>query len=167
MATAERIQPVYFRNKEIFPGFVRIELLLTSWEVCESVANVTGPDNVEGAMVIRGIWRIYTASADARVKLLTTGLSLRHKSVTLLDETPTSKNMKDKPETEKITVSNLPLKVDNDDIKTFPTSYSKVKLVSDIKYGNCRTPSGDMTSCNNGTRYCYAECPVGNIPRKQ
>ena len=101
MATADRIQPVYFRNKEIIPGYVRKELLLTSWEVCESVANSIGPDNVEGAMVIRGIWRIYTASADARVKLLTTGLTLRHKSVTLLDEISTSKNMKDKPETEK------------------------------------------------------------------
>lgn len=129
------------------------------------MAKVIGPEKVEGAMVIRGIWRIYTASADVRLKLLTTGISLRYKSVTLLDELPTSRNMTEKPETEKITVSNLPLELDNKDIQTFLTSFTGVKLVSDVKYGNCRSPSGDLTDYKNGTRYCYAECPVGTIPR--
>ena len=52
-------------------------------------------------------------------------------------ELPTSRNMTEKPDTEKITISNLPLEINNEDIQTFFTSFSGVKLVSEVKYGNC------------------------------
>lgn len=112
-----RISPIFFKHRDVVPRYVRVELILTTFEVCTAACNVIDEEMIDGAQCINGIWRIYTKSKNARAELLTHGINLRGKSISLLDENPLgNRNRQGEQLTEKITTGKLPLDVDNDKI---------------------------------------------------
>lgn len=59
-SNSNKVKPIFFKNKDILIGYVRPELMLSAWEVCEAAGKVIERHNVEGAQLIKGIWRVYT-----------------------------------------------------------------------------------------------------------
>lgn len=164
-SNSNKVKPIFFKNKDILIGYVRPELMLSAWEVCEAAGKVIGRHNVEGAQLIKGIWRVYTRTIQARVSLLTKGMSLRNKFAMLMDDLPVILNRNERPKCDKITIKDVPLDVDSDCIKKLLESVKGVKVASEIMFGYCRIPEGGWSDYKSGDRYCYVEQPVPNIPR--
>ena len=74
-------KPLFLKEKDL-PYEVPVHELCTRCEL------VGGKDSVEGAQVIKGLWRIFVKTEDARVLLLMEGISMRGHAVTLSDTDP-------------------------------------------------------------------------------
>ena len=86
---------------------------LTTLEMCRAAEAITGPGKIEGAQPIRGLWRIYCLSQEARIALLTEKIHLRGLTVDVYDRNPFSR-----PEGENtyLAVHDIPLSYDNNEI---------------------------------------------------
>ena len=111
-----RILPLFFKNDSIIPKGSKQDQI-RPYEVCNAVAQVIGSVSVDGAQQIRNLWRIYIKSNEARIKLLTEGLTIRQKFLQLYDKNPyTTRNTEDGNPTVRITVADIPLSFDNESI---------------------------------------------------
>lgn len=54
---------------------------------------VVAREHIDGAQNIKGTWHIYMKDINARVELLTKGISLRHKAIRLYDKNPVATNI--------------------------------------------------------------------------
>ena len=67
---------------------------------------------------------------------------------------------RDPTQVEKVTIQDLPLNVDNKDIKALIQSFPVVKLIGGIRYGTAKDPDGKWSNFKNGDRFCYIEAPM-------
>ena len=139
--TLLNINPVYFFHKEAMPEIVRNENELSSFEVCMSVANIIDESLIEGAQKVGGLWKIYLCDPKARAVLLSNGLSIRHRSINLYDENPYSMKRRYEGQTEKVTIQDLPLSIDNEDVYNLISSYPGCKIIGDVKYSRAKKSS--------------------------
>ena len=92
-STSSRVEPVFFLSSEV-PQ--HDNNWLSKYEICKAVSAVVGDPNpedaeksvVDGAQKIGNQWRIYLLDAEARVVLLSNGITLRSQQVTLKTGTP-------------------------------------------------------------------------------
>ena len=87
-------------------------------EVCYAVCDIILSDkHVEGAQWKGGLWRVYLTNVEARLQVLSTGVSLRE-AVTLRDKNLYVMKLGNKPvETTRVFVRIIPLSYDNNEIE--------------------------------------------------
>ena len=155
---ATTVEPLYCKQTDI-PKSPKAEFV-RPLELCEAMAKSIGSSNVDGAQPIRGLWRLYTKSKEARVELLIKGIHLRGLSVPLYETNPFSTNTNDpNDKREKILIKDLPLSVDNTCIEDFLGEFSHVQVQTDIRYSRERKDDY-LTNYRNGDRYLYATAPI-------
>ena len=164
--TLLNINPVYFCHKEAMPEIVRNENELSSFEVCMSIANIIDESLIEGAQKVGGLWKIYLCDPEARAVLLSNGLSIRHRSINLYDENLYSMKRRYEGQTEKVTIQDLPLSIDNEDVYNLISSYPGCKIIGDVKYSRAKNPAGGWSNFKNGDRFCYLKAPIATPPPK-
>lgn len=152
---------MFFMHKDVISQQSRQAQELRPYEVCVTAAVLIGERNVEGAQNVHGIWRIYVNSRESRVELLTKGLALRHKNIPLFEKNPKSTN-NDNPgvKAEKITIKDMPLSMDNNEIEVFLACKDGVILTSTIRDAHERNDDGELTHYKNGDRFVYAQSPI-------
>ena len=158
--TLLNINPVYFFHKEAMPEIVRNENELSSFEVCMSIANIIDESLIEGPQKVGGLWKIYLCDPEARAVLLSNGLSIRHRSINLYDENPYSMKRRYEGQTEKVTIQDLPLSIDNEDVYNLISSYPGCKIIGDVKYSRAKNPAGGWSNFKNGDGFCYLKAPI-------
>ena len=85
VAALERTAPVSFINKNL-PGVE--EKNVTVSEICQAAERTSGLESMDGAQRIRGLWRLYPKTEEARMTLVTSGLVLRGTTVIPGDTNP-------------------------------------------------------------------------------
>jgi ribA/ribD-fused uncharacterized protein len=158
------IKPVYIKNSELQTDK---SSKITDYELYESIHNKVG-DTIHCIQLERDLWRIYLKSSDSRTTLVHEGFEIRSISAQVYDSNPYSTRAKNpKDVVLKITISGLPLSVDDSAIAEMLNSFD-VYVKSEIKYEHIRHPvTHRMTSVLNGNRFLYI-APLSNnrsLPR--
>jgi len=148
MESAGGATPVFCKARDV--GNV------SSVDLCQAMAAVVGKERVLGAQKIRGVWRLYISSEEARVELIAQGLEINAVSVVLYPENPYSQRSGEKKETIKITVKDIPLSYSNDEVESLLKSLG-AKLEGSVQYSKARDSKGKLTDFLNGDRFVFAD----------
>jgi len=149
------IPPLYLSEKDIF-GRIQAANPLTGWEICKAMGHVIQEKDIDGAQLVRGVWRLHTNNQSARIILLAHGVTLRQRHTILKDSDPSIQN---DIQSEKINIRHLPMSITNDEIETYLRGKG-VKLLTPVKDAYIRDDNGLMTRFRNGDRFAYAEAPI-------
>jgi ribA/ribD-fused uncharacterized protein len=152
-------EPLFFRSSDL-PTNQGITPLL----ICDTLSDIIDSRLIEGAQNIHGLWRIYVKSIEARTTLLTRGINLQGHHITFKDKNPRLTDSSARGTVEKIVIRDLPLSVDNEQIRELLKTFPQVKLTSPIKYSHERRQDDNtLTKYKNGDRFFYAEHPITPI----
>ncbi|MEW8547307.1 MAG: hypothetical protein AB2693_27685 [Candidatus Thiodiazotropha sp.] len=157
------VKPVFFTEFDFF-GQKRVDkgLWLSNEEVFKAIRCQIKVESILGVQRIRGgLWRLYTASNEDRVKLLSNGISLRNKTVVLKGTNPYKH---DNDENLKLRVCDLPLSAD-DSIITQALLMKNYEIVGDVTKEKLRV-DGKLTNCNTGDRFVYIKRPSEPLHRE-
>lgn len=165
--SADFCVPVFFKN----PDFIQIsdykDEALVAIKIGEAATTVVG-DHIEGVQPIGRLWRIYPKNLQARVKLLTQGISLNGNHIPLLDLNPFKVGEEDKDSQGalvRITIHGIPLSVCNSVIKNY-LAEKQVVLTGDVKYAYHRHPiTNKLTNFKSGSRFAFASAIPSALPR--
>ena len=173
MKMASDVQPLYLKHSELSKHGDTILAI----HICNAVTRVTNARNLEGVQKINNLWLIFFNDKATRLEVYNKGdilISGNHYSI--YDENPytsfqTTQNAEKPPnqqiiKNDKLTIRNVPMWVDNTEVKTMLESHS-IKLVSTIRYGMVRDEDGQLTSFKNGERFVYVKPFDPPIPRRQ
>ena len=129
-------------------------------ELCRACEKAAGPQSMDGAQRIGGLWRLYPANMAARTSLLMSGIALRGLQVSLLDTNPFFIKGGDGSEvkTTRVSISDIPLSYANSVIEETLLKLG-CKLMSVLKYECDRDERGKLTRWRNGRRFAYVELP--------
>ena len=108
-----------------------------------------------------GIFRFAPKSEEARIKILTDGISVRGKKVFLMDKNP----RREDNEGIRLMIFDLPFSYDNEAIKR-NLEGEGIKCMSEVKKEMLRSPRGGLTDWESGDRYVYIQKPEKPIKRK-
>lgn len=140
--------PIYLKHSDV--ASTRGNILIT---IC-SAANRVANNQIFGATQSNGIWTIYIKSLEARVNLLTRGLTIDNHQVKLYDSNPYKRSQGEI--NEKIIFRGLPLEFENSHILNFLKRYEHIQTRSQIVYARERDERIDSFSPYlNGERYVY------------
>ena len=160
------VLPVFIRERDIV---MSENQSMKPYEMSKLVADCVTFENIEGCQRIGNLWRIYLLSSEARIKILTDGLTVDNQQVTVHASNPyvTGNSDPSKP-TVKITVKDIPLSFNNTEIKEMLQDLG-AELTGEIRYGLIRDDEGKLTSMKNGDRFVYAyemKLKQSPLPRK-
>ena len=136
----------------------------TSYQICIAASKTVGRDGVLGAQLIGSLFRIYLSNAEARVALLSKGLSLEGRTIEVCSQNPFSVrdgSGEEIPST-RLTVSDLPISVSNEALES-ALSKKGLKLRSKLKMEGIRDPQGKLTEWLSGRRYTWIDLPKASI----
>ena len=136
-------------------------------ELCRACEKAAGPQSMDGAQRIGGLWRLYPANMAARTSLLMSGIAIRGLQVSLLDTNPFLIKGGDGSEvkTTRVTISDIPLSYANSVIEETLVKLG-CKLMSVLKYECDRDERGKLTRWRNGRRFAYIELPKEPLTRE-
>ena len=148
-------QPVFLLRRELPPisnSNERYETL----EICLAAERVCGSETTLGAQDIRGLWRGYPLSRQARNQLLLAGGCLRGHRVQVYGQNPfilSEQNGVEIPST-KLWISDIPLLCANEDIES---ALSRLGIVLRSKLIQEKTRNGDgkLTRFFTGRRFVF------------
>ena len=150
MATADVVQPVFMKAKDIPHD-------LSPFDICEAITQTVHKSKLDGLQLINNVWQIYVKDKQTRLELcVKTSVVIHGKRVKLYDGDPFKGGDNNRRQLDKLTVKNLPLYVDNEEITKF-LQQQGVAASSSIKYGLFRDNNGQFTSYKNGDRFVYVE----------
>ena len=134
--------------------------------IVTAACKIVGNGNVVGVQRVNSLWLIYLKDRTSRLQLYTKGnIVVKGKLIQLYDENPfTTRNQQQR--NEKLTIKNLPLSVNNEDIKAM-LQEKNIQLASAIRYGYIRDHDGQFTQYRSGDRYVYVKPFNPPIDRKQ
>lgn len=160
----KRVEPVFFLNSEVYQEAGK---WLDTLEVCMAVCEVVSDDNyVEGAQRIGGLWRVYLTNLEARVQLLSTGISIRGCQIMLKDKNPFINAVgREDVDTTRVYARNIPLSYDNGEIEKALKSKG-VQILSQVRYVRARTKEGKLTNFKTGDRFLDIVTPEEPLPKK-
>ena len=130
------------------------------YDICTAAEKVSGPGTIDGATCISGLWRIYPLTDVARVTVLTKGIVLGNKTVTLENTNPFSFR-RDGVESQgtRLSISNLPFSYSNEAVAKNLVS-AGLKLRSQILFEKARGPDRLLTDWRNGRRFVWIDLPA-------
>lgn len=148
--------PVFIKNRGIPNSDVNRPTCL---EICLAAERVAGRDSIVGAQDIKGLWRIYPATKEARNTLLIKGMVIRDVSVELSDTNPYSirDDGIEKPST-KVYIDGIPISVANSEIEHSLLRLG-CELRSDIKHERARDRDNKLTRFLTGKRFVFITVP--------
>ena len=150
-----KIKPLYFKAKDV-PS------QLTTLEICREAERIAGVGQLEGAQIIRGLWRIYFKSEEAREKLQLEGISLKGVSVELYATNPF---LQPQTDGQYVEVHDMPLSYDNNEIARWLNTHG-FQAASEIKHKYARDENNKLTSFKTGSRFLYVKGDISKLPRK-
>ena len=156
------VEPVFFLRRSL-P--TQGDTLYDSLEICLAAEKVSGPETILGAQDIRGLWRVYPLSREARNCLLINGITLRGCTVQAHDKNPyiVRENGQEVPVT-KVWVSDIPLSCDGKDIETALVRLGCV-LRSSLIFEKIRNKDGKLTRFLTGRRFIFINTPAKPLER--
>ena len=159
--TLTAVRPVFLKVSDLPESTKEF----TVCEICKTCEVVNGPQSMEGAQRIGGLWRLYPKTSDTRIKLLLSGIDLRGVHLSLQDINPFILGP-DRAEVQstRLLVNDVPLSFNNKDIET---TLSKLgcKMLSPIKYELQRDEHHQLTLWKTGRRYVYIAVPASPLQR--
>ncbi len=157
------IEPLYIKNRDIMSQSTRKATVL---EICRAASEVVEHRYIEGAQIVRGVWKLYLKNVTAKNRILTQGLSLRGTSISAYESNPYKRSFDDTP-VEKITIKDLPLSMPNETIEKFLKDHEELQLKTTIRFGKEKDQDGNWTNYKNGDRFVYAIAPIiPTLPRE-
>ena len=132
---------------------------------CTAAERVSGPGTIDGATCISGLWRIYPLTDVARVTVLTKGIVLGNKTVTLENTNPFSfRKVGSECQGTRLTISNLPFSYSNEAVAKNLVS-AGFRLRSQILFEKARGPDRLLTDWRNGRRFVWIDLPATHSKR--
>ena len=125
-------------------------------EICTAAERVSGRDTIIGAQQIRGLWRIYPQTDEARQALLAEGIVLRSVRLEVCRTNPFI--VQGNENYTRLWVSNVPISVADSEIEN-ALSRIGCELRSDIKRERARNLDGGLTNWLTGRRYVFITVP--------
>ena len=147
--------PLFLKNRDISRGNDKI----SSYDICKAAGNVIHDRNVDGAQLIRGVWKLYTKSLNSRMQLLSHGLVIKGISIDLHDDNPYVRQ-KDDQSVERIIIKDLPIEIDKSKIEEHFKVIDGLELKSQVRYSKIKDSDGQWTNFKNGDRFVYALGPI-------
>lgn len=136
-------------------------LWLKHEEIYLSLGKVISPDHISGIQRTGKFWRLYVDNEQDRVTVLTSGITIRGKGVSLLPENPNTP--KYNPETTtKLRVSSIPLSADDGQIKRALTLQNCI--IIDIYREKLRV-NNRLTNCDTGDRIVIVQKLTTHLSR--
>ena len=120
--------------------------------LCSSRKNIRG--TIAGAQRIRGLWRVYPLTREARTSLLVSGVELHGQTVVCFDKNPYILRGGSEALTTKLYISDIPISVDDREIRNLLERLgctSRSPLVSE----RARNKVGKLTRFLTGRRCFY------------
>ena len=151
------IKPVFVKNRDIPHSDSSFPKVL---EVCTAAEGSCGKGLIVGAQPIRGLWRIYPASQEARLDLLMKGMTIRDTCLHPSDNNPyilRDDTGEERPST-KLWIDEVPISVADDEIK-YTLSKLGCELRTAIFFERARDPDGKLTRFLTGRRYVFITVP--------
>jgi hypothetical protein len=158
--------PVYFKQSDVIgTGY------LTVYEVCVAAEKEAGTNRIDGAQIIRGLWRVYfseRADTRTRIQLLAKGLTIRNIHVNVYDKNPFM--TRNNREATRVMIGGIPLSVSNDQILADFSAVCRQKnstVIGEMKYELARDENGKLTRFKTGRRFLYIDPNPNNPIPKQ
>ena len=151
------ITPVFLTNSSIPDSDSN---RMSGLDLCLAGERTAGQGGIIGAQQIRGLWRIYPASRNARNELLLKGLTVRDCVLQVCDSNPfvvRGGNGVEKPTT-KVWVADLPLSVANSEIE-HSLNRLGCEIRSAIKQERYRDSDNKLTRFETGRRFLFITIP--------
>ena len=169
-STSSHVKPVFFLSSEV-PQYDNN--WLSTYKICKAVSAVVGEPNpedaeksvVDGAQKIGNLWRIYLLDTEARVVLLSNGITLRGQQVTLKNRNPYTIAGFENVPTTRLFIRNVPLSYDNEEIAKVLKAKG-VQFAGPLKYSRARTPDNKLTNFKTGDRFIDIVVPSEPLPKK-
>ena len=167
-AAVQHVQPVFLVNNSL-PATEEKPYSVS--ELCSAAEKVCGYNNMEGAQRIRGLWRLYPKTQQARIDLLSKGLTLRGTTVMprdvnpfILGQTSGDAETPEKPTT-KLIIGDIPISCSNEEIRKAIENMKGVQLRSTIIEERDRDEKGKLTRWKTGRRFAYIDVPQTPLPK--
>ena len=130
--------------------------------MCRAAETVTGIGEVDGAQCIRGLWRIYCKSQEARLALLTEKIHLRGVTLDVYDKNP---YVKPEGDSTYLMIHDIPLSYDNREIIRWLETHG-FPPASPVYYQHARDEIGKLTNFKTGSRYVFIKGDVSKLPER-
>ena len=157
MASFSTITPVFLRQRDI-PDSANTRP--TVLEMCLAAERVAGHGSILGAQDIRGLWRIYPSTKEARAELLVKGMRVRETVLQVSNTNPfilRDDTGEEKPTT-KVWIDNVPISVANSEIEHSLTKIG-CQLRSAIQAERARDADHRLTRFLTGRRFVFITVP--------
>ena len=157
-----QVKPVFILENDIFGNTKpKPEHYVTHTEIYKDINEIVPAIHLKGLQRVNGLWRIYLDDEDARATLLSTGLIVRKKRLTVYSRNPRVV-ARENPNFIRVRVKNVPLSADDGQIFRF---LQVCRLVVHNYYRERLRVDSLLTNCQTGDRIFYCDPPVENIPR--
>lgn len=153
-----RGKPIFLKNKDI-PE--RNGENVYADELFKCLLHVVPSSEIKGIQRIGGLWRLYIADKNVRIKLITTGLNIRSANVCVYDSNPFQPYGSE--DTLRVVVKDIPLSV-HESVITDELERRKCKITGKMYYQKLRV-DGNLTECLTGDRFLYIEPITQPLPR--
>ena len=133
----------------------------TVLEMCIAAEEASGRDSIVGAQEIRGLWRIYPGSKEARTTLLIQGIKVRQTTLQVSETNPfviRGDSGEEKPST-KVLIDDIPISVADTEIEDSLVK-AGCELRSEIKVERARDVDGKLTRFITGRRFIFITIPT-------
>ena len=157
------VEPVFIKRRDL-PTFNSAPSdQTTALDICLSAEVVSGRETVYGAQEIKGLWRIYPLSREARNKLLIEGITVQGVSVNLHDKNPyILRDSGNEIPATKLFISDIPISLSDRDIETALVRIGCV-LRSSLILEKIRNKDGKLTRFVTGRRFCFINLPAKSL----
>ena len=161
MAEGYGFKPVFIRENDVrapgasFGGWVEED------EVIDSLVQVVKLSHLKGVQRIYKAWRIYVDNMDDRIKLLSVGMPMRGRIVSVLPDNP-NRPIFSPVSTTRLVVSNVPLSIyDGQIIRKIEKMGCEVLSAwrEKVRY------KSKLTDCDNGRRIVIVQKLKSDIPK--
>ena len=162
--TLNAVKPVFVKSRDL-PSKLGSDNAYRVCEMCRACERVGGPQSMEGAQRIGGLWRLYPSNHPTRALLLTKGITLNGCHINLMDTNPFL--MRDtgvEIDSTRLTIGDIPLSYSNKEIEDYLLSKG-CKPLSALKYELERDEAGQLTHWKTGRRFIFIEMPSSPLPR--
>lgn len=151
------ISPVFFLHSHL--GLDKSKHI-AGYEVIKNIqAVVDKEDIIDGIQRIGGLWRLYIADGDEKIKLLSEGFTYNGIAVSVMAENPFLRKQNEQEERQrgtKVIVQNVPLSIPNTDVEEMLKQFD-VKMLSNIAYEYEKDDNRQLTKIKNGNRSVYMD----------
>ncbi|KAK3083142.1 hypothetical protein FSP39_015055 [Pinctada imbricata] len=163
------VKPVFMSEREGLESETKISSKrITRQEIFLAMNDLVTADHIRGIERTGKLWRLHVETNDDRNTLLTSGINIRSKHVSLMPENPRKKRRR-RDTTTTLKVFDVPLSVDDQRIKGSIEREGCVVLdlyreKLKVKTGRENLPSSS-TNCDTGTRIIIVRKLKSHLPR--